>query len=62
MAARHRECWAHPVPAWCAGEAAAGAWEGLGIEPRARRGGEPAQTRLLGRAGGVCKRARDAEA
>ena len=32
------------------------------IEPRARRGGEPAWARPLGRAGGTCKRARDAEA
>ena len=62
MVAGHRECWEHTVPTRCAGDAAAAAWEGLVVEPRARRGGEPAWARPLGRAGGTCKRARDAEA
>ena len=62
FAARHWECWAHSVPARLAGEAAAAAVGRLWVGWRVRRGGEPAQARPLGCAGGMCKRARDAEA
>ena len=62
MAARHRECWAHSVPARRAGEAAAATVGRLWVGWRVRRGGEPAQARPLGCAGGMCKRARGAEA
>ena len=62
MAARHWECWAHPVPARRAGEAVAAAAGRLWGGWRSRRGGEPAHARSLGCAGGMCKRARGAEA
>ena len=62
MAARHWECWAHPVPARRAGEAAAAAAGRLWVGWRSRRGGEPAHARPSGWAGGVRKRARGAEA
>ena len=62
MAARHRECWAHSVPARRAGEAAAATVGWLWVGWRARRGGELAQARPSGCAGGMCKRARGAEA
>ena len=62
MAARRRECWAHSVPARLAGEAAAAAVGRLWVGWRARRGGELAQARPSGWAGGVRKRARGAEA
>ena len=62
MAARHWERWAHLVPARRAGEAAVAAAGRLWVGQRSRRGGEPAQARPSGCAGGMGKRAGDAEA
>ena len=62
MVAGHRECWEHTVPARLAGEAAAAAVGRLWVGWRVQRGGEPAQAGPLGCAGGMGKRARDAEA
>ena len=50
------------MPARRAGEAAAAAVGRLWVGWRVRRGGEPAQARPLGCDGGMCKRARGAEA
>eukprot|EP00966_Prymnesium_polylepis_P138826 3208110-Prymnesium_polylepis.1 len=62
MAARHRECLAHPVPAWRAEEAAAGASGGAGdraegSEMRWRAGADsPAGARWGGCASGRATR------
>ena len=50
------------MPARLAGEAAAAAVGRLWVGWRVQRGGEPAQAGSLGCAGGMGKRARDAEA